>query len=173
MFLLCVAACSLFSVSCFVSCSASSIFRSLLSFLRKVYVCFCMRLLCFAVCSLFSVLSLFFVRFCFVSQCVSYFLFYVLFSAMFLLCFTCFIFFWILFFVLCYIHFMFLLIFCLRLNCVMCWLFVSVMFPFYVFFFGFFLVSDENMLCVWSMFDMLVFCRFFLCFHFVCNHVSV
>ena len=62
-------------------------------FLHKVYVCFCMRLLCFAVCSLFSVLSLFFVRFCFVSQCVSYFLFYVLFSAMFLLCFTCFIFF--------------------------------------------------------------------------------
>ena len=58
---------------------------------------------------------------------------------------------------------MFLLIFCLRLNCVMCWLFVSVMFPLYVFFFVFFLVSDENMLCVWSifvMFDMLVFCLF-------------
>ena len=58
---------------------------------------------------------------------------------------------------------MFLLIFCLKLNYVMCWLFVSVMFPFYVLFFVFFLVSDENMLCVWSifvMFDMLVFCLF-------------
>ena len=118
-------------------------------------------------CSLLFIFCFIFV-FCYVSVLFRSVFLIFCFTVCFLLCFCYFspvsYFFEFYFFVLCYIHFMFLLIFCLKLNYVMCWLFVSVMFPFYVLFFVFFLVSDENMLCVWSifvMFDMLVFCLFF------------
>ena len=108
----------------------SVMFRSLLSILFKMHLCFCIFLLCLAVCSLFhvswcalcyvsvvfgSLLSILcfmvcsMLRFCYILQFALYFMFLVSLYVLFPVCFTVCFLFDVLCFVLCFAYVTFLL----------------------------------------------------------------